>query len=87
MFIMDLDLLLARLEAGSGAPLRDFFDSIPVSKSIEPSRRRLEAVGIAILEKTLLSNQKFKKEDHKRRVLFFKMGCLFVWLSCDLIEG
>ena len=63
MFIMDLDLLLARLEAGSGAPLRDFFDSIPVSKSIEPSRRRLEAVGIAILEK---KNTALKSKVRKR---------------------
>ena len=65
MFIMDLDLLLVRLEAGSGAPLRDFFDSIPVSKSIEPSRRRLEAVGIAILEKRHCSQViNSKKEDY-----------------------
>ena len=72
---MDLDLLLARLEAGSGAPLRDFFDSIPVSKSIEPSRRRLEAVGIAILEKnTALKPKVQKKEDRNRRVLFSKWG-------------
>ena len=62
MFIMDLDLLLARLEAGSGAPLRDFFDSIPVSKSIEPSRRRLEAVGIAILEKNTAHKSKVRKK-------------------------
>ena len=75
MFIMDLDLLLARLEAGSGAPLRDFFDSIPVSKSIEPSRRRLEAVGIAILEKnTALKSKVRKKEEYNRRVRFPKWG-------------
>ena len=65
MFIMDLDLLLARLEAGSGAPLRDFFDSIPVSKSIEPSRRRLEAVGIAILEKNTALKSKLEKRGLK----------------------
>ena len=62
MFIMDLDLLLVRLEAGSGAPLRDFYDSIPVSKSIEPSRRRLEAVGIAILEKNTALKSKVRKK-------------------------
>ena len=86
MFIMDLDLLLARLEAGSGAPLRDFFDSIPVSKSIEPSRRRLEAVGIAILEKNTALKSKIKKRT-KIKGSYFQMGCLFVLLLCDLIVG
>ena len=49
MFIMDLLLLLVRLEAGSGTPPRDFFGSSPDSKSREPSRRRFEAAGNASL--------------------------------------
>ena len=76
MFIMDLDLLLARLEAGSGAPLRDFFDSIPVSKSIEPSRRRLEAVGIAILEKNTALKSKIKTKRTKIEESYFQNGVL-----------
>ena len=76
MFIMDLDLLLARLEAGSGAPLRDFFDSIPVSKSIEPSRRRLEAVGIAILEKNTALKSKVRKKRTKIEGSDFQNGVL-----------
>ena len=51
MFIMDLLLLLTRLEAGSGAP-RDFLGSRPVSRSNEPSRRRFEAS----LDKILVTN-------------------------------
>ena len=55
MFIMDLLLLLTRLEAGSGAP-RDFLGSRPVSRSNEPSRRRFDAAGNASLDKILVTN-------------------------------
>ena len=74
IFIIDLLLLLVRLEAGSGA-FRDFLGSRPVSKSREPSRRRFEAAGNASLNKNSVTKTKtFKPVQITIFFLFFALN-------------